>query len=68
LAQAEAFVADWVEMYACIVKEHVKGELLAGHRPVYTKETPIPFSLKTKGNKEEDELADAMDRTKLDSP
>jgi len=28
----------------------------------------MPFSSKIKGNKEEDELADAMDRTKLDSP
>ena len=55
-------------MYASIVKAQIKDELLAGHRPVYTKGRPIPFSLKIGNNQEEDELEEAVDKTKLESP
>lgn len=51
LAQAEAFIADWKEMYACVVKDMIK-----------VKGTPVALSLKAEGSDEEDDLTDGLSR------
>ncbi len=66
LAQAEAFIADWVEMYACVVKAQIKEELLDGHRPTKMKGLPVEHSLKTEGNDDEDELTDVFSKTRIE--
>ncbi len=49
LTQAEAFIADWVKMYACVVKAKIKEELLNDCRPTKMKGTPVELTLKTEG-------------------
>jgi hypothetical protein len=56
LQQAENFIADWVEMYACVVKAKIKSELSGGHRPAQMRGTPA------KCNNEDEELADSIGR------
>ena len=65
LAQAEAFIADWVEMNACI-QAKIKEELLDGHRPAKIKGLPVEISLKTEGNDDEDELTDVFSKTRIE--
>jgi hypothetical protein len=65
LQQAEDFIADWEEMYASIVKAKIKEELSQGYRPVQKRGTPVPFSLKTEGNDDEEGLADGVDRLRI---
>ena len=62
LVQAEAFIADWGEMYASIVKARVTEKLSSGHRPAKMKGLPAELGLKTKGSNDEDELIDGFDR------
>jgi len=63
LAQAEGFIADWEERYACLVKAKIKEELLDGRRPAKMKGTPVGLSLKTEGGDDDyDELADGFGR------
>jgi len=62
IQQAENFITDWVEMYACVVKAKIKSELSSGHRPAQMRGTPVPLSLKTEYNNEDEELADSMGR------
>lgn len=66
LAQAEAFIADWVEMHACVVKAKIKEELLVGHRPAKMKGSPVELSLKTESNDDEDELTDVFSKTRIE--
>ena len=66
LAQAEAFIADWVEMHACIVKTKIKEELLVGHRPAKLKRSPVERSLKTKSHDDDDELTDVFSKTGIE--
>ena len=56
LAQAEAFIEDWVEMYAYRVRANIKKELLDGNRPAKIKGLPVGLALKTGGSNDEDEL------------
>jgi hypothetical protein len=56
LQQAENFITDWV------VKAKIKSELSSGHRPAQMRGTPVPLSLKTEYNNEDEELADSMGR------
>ena len=65
LVQAEAFIADWVEMYACMVKAKIKEELLKGYRPLETNGLPIHLTLKTGGSNDEGELADSFRKANL---
>ena len=48
-AQAEGFIADWVEMYACIRKAQIEEEQLEGHRPARMRGTPVGISSKAGG-------------------
>lgn len=64
LAQAEAFIADWAEMYAFMVKANIQKELLDAYRPAKTKGLPTEFTLKT-GGSDEDELTDRLGRLKV---
>ena len=65
LVQAEAFMADWMEMYACMVKAKIKEELLEGHRPSETNELPVNLTLKTRDSNDEGELADRLGKVNL---
>jgi hypothetical protein len=65
LAQAEAFIADWVEMYACIVKAKIKQELVDGYRPATMKGLLVELTLKTGGSNDENELADGLSRLSI---
>lgn len=66
LAQAEAFIADWVEMDA-YVKAKIKKELSDGHRPAKMKGLPVELTLKTgASNDGEDELTDDLGRLKVE--
>ncbi len=60
LAQAEAFIADWVEMSARMVKAKTKQKLVDGYRPATMKGLPVELTLKTGGSNDEDELADGL--------
>jgi hypothetical protein len=66
LAQAEAFIVDWVEMCACVVKANTKEELLDGYRPAKLKGTPVGLSLKTEGGgADDDELTDGLSKMRI---
>lgn len=65
LAQAEAFIADWVEMYACVVKAKIKEELLDDCRPTKMKGTPVGLTLKTESGGADDELTDGLSRMRI---
>jgi hypothetical protein len=65
LQQAEAFIADWEEMYACIVKAKIKEELSDGHRPAQMRGTPVPLSLKIERNDGDEELTDGVSRMRI---
>lgn len=45
LQQAEAFIADWEETYACVVKAKIKDELSNGHVPGQMQGGPVHLSL-----------------------
>lgn len=64
-AQAEAFIADWVEMYACMVKAKIKKELLDGYRPAKMKGLPVELTLKIGGSNDEHELTDGLGRLRM---
>lgn len=63
--QADDFIADWIEMYACMVKDHIKEELLHGYRPEQMTGSPVTLTLKPQNSEEEDELAAAMSKSGL---
>jgi Caulimovirus viroplasmin len=65
LEQAEAFIADWEEMYACIVKAKIKEELSDGHRPAQMRETTVPLSLKIEFDDTDEELAGGVSRMRI---
>jgi viroplasmin and RNaseH domain-containing protein len=65
LEQAEAFIADWEEMSACIVKAKNKEESSDGHRPAQMRETPVSFSLKIECDDTDEELADGVSRMRI---
>lgn len=52
-------------MYACMVKDHIKEELLQGYRPEQMTGSPVTLTLKPPHSEEEDELAAAMSRSGL---
>jgi len=60
LAQAEGFIADWEEGYACTVKAKIKEELSHGYRPAKMKGLLVALTLKTGGGNDEDELIDGL--------
>jgi hypothetical protein len=60
LQQAEAFIADWEEMYACVVKAKIKNELSDGYRPVKMQGTPVHLSLIQPFCDESDEVAQGI--------
>ncbi len=66
LTQAEAFIANWMKMYACVVKAQIKEELLNGHRPTKMKGLPVEHSLKTEGNDDEDELTNVFSKIRIE--
>jgi len=65
LAQAEAFIEDWVETYAYIVRANIKKELLDGNRPAKMKGLPVGLALKSGGGNDEDELTDGLGRLRV---
>ena len=65
LVQAEAFIADWVEMYACMIKAKIKEELWKGYRPLETNGLPVHLTLKTRDSDDEGELADRFRKANL---
>ena len=66
LAQAKAFIADWEEIHASIIKATVKEELSKAHRPAEIKGLPAGLSLKTRGNGKEDELIDSFSKIRIE--
>ena len=62
LDQAEAFIADWEEMY---VKAKIKEELSEGHRPAQMRETPVPLSSKIEFDDTDEELAGGVSRMRI---
>ncbi len=65
LAQAEAFIEDWVEMYAYIGRAKIKRDLLDGHRPAKMKGLLVGLALKTGDSNDEDELIDGLGRLRV---
>ena len=66
LAQAEAFIADWVEMYACMVKAKIKEELLDGYRSAKMKGLAVELTLRTGSSNEEDQLTDGLGKLRVE--
>jgi hypothetical protein len=54
LGHAEAFIADWEEKCASVIKAKVEEELSNGCRPAKMQETPVGLNLKTEGGGGED--------------
>lgn len=46
LTQAESFISDWTEMFACLAKANIKRELLDGRRSEIMQEWFLQFQLK----------------------
>ena len=66
LVQAEAFIADWEEMYATIIKARFKEKLASRHRPAKMKGLPAKLRLNTRGSDDKDEFVYGFDRVKIE--
>ena len=44
--QAEAFIQDWIETFACVAKANIRQALSDGHRPFHMQEWSLQFELK----------------------
>ena len=65
LKQAEDFIADWEEMYSCVVKDKIKRELSEGYRPKTMRGTPVEFTLETECSDEDKDLVDSFRRVMI---
>lgn len=67
LAQAESFISDWTEMFACVAKANIKRELLDGRWPEIMQEWSLQFQLKKDRDEVEHNLTDGLEGVKLRS-
>lgn len=67
LAQAESFISDLIEMFACVAKANIKRELLDCHRPANMQEWSLQFKLKKDTDEVEHTLTDGLKGIKLRS-
>lgn len=66
LTQAEAFIANWVKMYVCIIKAQIKEKLLNDHRSTKMKKLSVEHSLKTENNDDKNELTNVFSKIRIE--